>query len=235
MKIIKPVLIALSLLCANLIYAQTAEEIVAKHVDAMGGKDKLSQIKSVYTEGSTEVMGNGAETKTYLLSGKGFKSEMDFNGQKIIQCFTEKGGWAVNPFGGDAAPQAMPAEQYNYGKNQMYAGGVLFDYAAKGNKIELLGKEGNDYKLKVTTASKAEMTYYIDGTTYYITKSTSKSNFQGQDVTVTLSYSNYKKTDFGNVMPYTLQTDLGQFSLAQTVTKIDINKDINPSVFEQGK
>lgn len=53
--------------------AQTADEIISKHIDAMGGKDKLSQLNSVYVESTSEVMGNQAPSKTTILNGKGFR------------------------------------------------------------------------------------------------------------------------------------------------------------------
>ena len=40
--------------------AQTADEIVNKWVVAMGGKDKLSSIKTLYTEGELNIMSNTA-------------------------------------------------------------------------------------------------------------------------------------------------------------------------------
>lgn len=222
-------------LIAGAVHAQTADEIVSKYIDAIGGKDKLSKIKSIYTETSTEAMGNQSTGKTYMVDGKGYKTETDFGGQKMVQCYNDKSGWVVNPFGGGTNPVEMPAEQYNYGRAQIFTGGALYDYTAKGNKIELQGKEGNDYKLKVTTSSNAEMTYYIDANTYYINKSVSKTEMQGQSATITVTYSNYKKTDFGNVMPYTAQIDLGQFNLVINTTKVEINKDIDPAIFSQGK
>ena len=56
--------------------AQTAEEIVNKWETAMGGKDKLSNIKTLYTEGELNIMNNIAPHKTYLVNGKGFRSEV---------------------------------------------------------------------------------------------------------------------------------------------------------------
>lgn len=236
MKKVKFVLLStLCFMIAGAVHAQTADEIVSKYIDAIGGKEKLSKIKSVYTETASDVMGNQSTGKTYMLDGKGYKSESDFGGQKLVQCFTDKSGWVVSPFGGVTDPVQMPAEQYNHGRSQIFTGGALYDYAAKGNKIELQGKEGNNYKLKVTTSSNAEMTYYIDANTYYINKSVSKTEMQGQTIPITITYSDYKKTDFGNVMPYKAEIDLGQFTMAINTTKVEVNKDIDPAIFGQGK
>lgn len=51
MKTIKTLIISLSaLLLFTVGKAQTADEIIAKHIDALGGADKLSQVNSVYLE-----------------------------------------------------------------------------------------------------------------------------------------------------------------------------------------
>jgi len=56
--------------------AQTADEIVAKHISAIGGKEKLMQINSLYQENTIEVMGNEASSTTTILNGKGLKNEV---------------------------------------------------------------------------------------------------------------------------------------------------------------
>jgi hypothetical protein len=235
MKKINPFLFALlAVVFAATVQAQTADEIITKHIEAIGGKEKLSQVKSLYTENSMEVMGNQAPVVEYLLEGKGFKSETDFNGAKIINCYTDKSGWSINPMAGATEAQPMPAEMYQSGKDQIYIGGALLDYAAKGYKVELAGKEGNDYKLKVTGAG-AESMYFIDATSYYITKNTTKGEMMGQTVEVVVTYSDYKKTDFGIVLPYTKNIDLGGFAMSSKTNKVEVNKEIDPKIFEASK
>ena len=51
MSTIKTCIVALfAFSSVTTIKAQTADEIIAKHIDAIGGKDKLAQINSVYIE-----------------------------------------------------------------------------------------------------------------------------------------------------------------------------------------
>ena len=229
-KVIPCIFLMTILFSAASLKAQTADEIVNKYVDAIGGKDKIKQINSVYLEGIIQVMGNENPTTVTILNGKGFKSESDFNGQKAIQCYTDKAGWAVNPMGGGNA-EPMPEEQYKDGKEQINVGGALFDYAAKGSTVELLGKEGGVYKLKLVSKDKAETTYFIDPSTYYPIKMLKKGNIRGQEVEITIKLSDYKKTDFGYTMPFTIDTDLGQFSLSTTIKKAEINKAVDPAIF----
>src|SRR3954462_8994268 len=71
----------------------TADEIVAKHIEAIGGKAAIGQVKSLTIESATSVMGNEAPTVTTVVDGVGYKNETDFNGMKIVQCYNDKSGW----------------------------------------------------------------------------------------------------------------------------------------------
>jgi hypothetical protein len=216
--------------------AQTADEIITKHFDALGGKDKIAQIKSIYQESSVQVQGNEAPSTLSILNGKGYRLESDFNGQKIIQVFTDKSGWAINPMAGGTDPVVIPDEQYKPNKDQIYIGGPLLNYSSRGNKVELQGKEEGAFKIKETNRDNISTTFYIDPNTYYITKSISTGTMMGQQMEVIRTFSNYQKTDYGYVMPFTIDISYGgQFSITSNVKKVEINKDIDPKIFDMPK
>ncbi len=70
---------------------------------------------------------------------------------------------------GAADPTPMPDDQYKARKDDIYVGGQLYDYAAKGSKIELFGKDGEAYKIKLTTKDNVEAIYVIDPKTFLVT------------------------------------------------------------------
>ena len=181
-------------------------------------------------------MGNDAPVMTTVLNGKGFKSETEFNGSKIIQALNDKGGWMINPMAGSTTAQALPDDQYKAAKEQIYVGGELFNYTANGGKAELLGKEGDLYKIKLTTKDSSETTYFVDAATYYVKKAVKKGDMMGQTVEITISFSDYQKTDFGFVIAHKIDTDMGgNFSFSATVKKVEINKEVDPKIFEMPK
>jgi hypothetical protein len=233
---IRGILVVSALASAVSLSAQTAGEIVSKHVAAIGGKDAISQVKSVYMETSITMMGGENPSTTTIVNGVGYKSETDFNGTKIVQCYTDKGGWTINPMAGAATATPMPDDVYNAGKAQINIGGALYDYAAKGSKVELLGKDGGAYKIKLTSKENVEAVYLIDSTSYLITSVTSKGKMQDQDVDITTKYSDYRKTELGYVIPYAIDVDFGgQFGLTIAVKKVELNKTIDPAIFAMPK
>lgn len=210
----------------------TADEIVAKYFAAVGGKDAISQVKSMSMESTVQVMGNEAPSTTVVVDGVGYKTETEFNGSKIVQCFTDKGGWNVNPMAGAADPAPMTEDEYNAGKDEIHVGGALYNYADKGGKVELLGKDASTYKIKLTTKENQETTYVVDASTYLIKSANRKGKMQGQDVDITTTFSDYRKTDVGFLIPYEMDLDFGgQFSLSIAVKKVELNKPVDPAIF----
>ncbi len=225
---------AVVLVASITVNAQTADDIINKHLDAIGGKDKLGQIKSVVIEANVNAMGNDAPSKTTILVGKGYKMEMEMMGQPVVQAVNDKGGWAMTPQTGGAA-QAIPDDQYKSSKGQLNVDPFL-DYAARGGKAELKGTENGAYKIVLTSADSAATTYYIDSATYNLSKVIRTVNMMGNDIDLTVTFSDYKKIDFGIVMAYSTEIAYGSmFSMTSTVKKVTVNGDVDPKIFEMPK
>lgn len=237
MKNLKVCLLAVtSLFSAAAIHAQGADDIIAKYIDAIGGKEKLQAITSVYMENTLQVMGNEAPNTTTILNGKGYRNESEFNGQKIISVYTDKGGWTVNPMAGVTEPQAIPDEQAKAGQSQIYAVPLL-NYAARGSKAELLGQEKigevNAFKVKIADADGKGATFYFDPSNYYLIQTVSSSEMMGQQVDITITTSDYKKTDYGWVVPQNMEINMGgQFSMTLKLKNIEVNKEVDPKIFD---
>jgi hypothetical protein len=223
-----------ALLAFSTLRAQTADDIVNKYVAAVGGKDAINSVKSLIVEASVQVMGMDMPSTTTIMVGKGYKNESDYQGTKIIQCVSDKGGWMVNPPMGVATPTAMTEDQAKAGKIQLQID-PLSNYAANGYKVELIGKDSADYKLKMTGSS-VDVTYYINMKTYLIDKLVSHTSAGGgQDGERTVNFSDYRKTDAGLFYPYGTSLDLPNISVAIAVKKITVNATVDPTIFDMPK
>jgi hypothetical protein len=235
---LRSVLAGVLLLSTAYVHAQTADDVVNKHIAAIGGKDVLNKIKSQVVESSINVMGSDLTSTSTLLVGKGFKNVAEFNGQEIVQCITPTGGWMVNPLAGQTDPTPLPADQVKEAQSALEVGGGLLNYKEKGAKIELAGNEKiegvNAIKLKMTSKDNKESFYYFDPATYYLIKHEATVNANGQDMTMVSTFSNYKKTDIGYVVPFTTVRNQG-FEMTITVNKVEFNKDIDPKIFDMPK
>jgi len=239
MKTLKVSLLAIAaLFVTNFVQAQTADDVVNKYLDAIGGRALLGTIKSLYVESEASMMGNTLPVTINCLFGKGYKTEMDISGQKIIQCVTDNGGWMINPMAGNSTAQPMPEDEYKSSKDNLQLGAPLINYAANGSKIELVGKETLDsvsvYHLKLTDKDNNETNFYINSTTYYMVKMT--KTVADAQIDITTTFSDYQKTDAGYVMPFTTKMSMSNgIDFTMTVKKVVVNKEIDPKIFEKSE
>ncbi|GAB3512063.1 hypothetical protein GCM10027341_52370 [Spirosoma knui] len=215
--------------------AQTVDEIVDKHVAAMGGMDKLSSVQSVYTERSLSVQGMEIPSKSTVVVGKAMRTESSVMGNSMVQVVDGTSGWMIRPtmMGGTGEPEDMPADQVKQQLSQLDPFGPLVNYKAKGNKVELVGKEkvdGKDaYHLKITTKEGQTMDEYLDAATYMVSKVSMMVNGQPGEVL----FSNYKDKD-GIKFANTMQMESPQAgTISFNTEKITINGPVDESVFKK--
>ncbi len=222
------------------IFAQSAEDIVNKHFEALGGKDKFKELKTLKMNGKFTMMGMDIPFNIALVNGKCYKFNMTFQGMDMVQCVTGDSGWFISPFEGKKDPEKMPADMIKESKSRMDLGGPLFNYKEKGNKVELVGKEDMEgteiYKIRVTEKEGDVTYYYIDATSYLLLKETSKHKFKDKEVEGEELYSNYKKVD-GMMFPFSMESRAVGESEGQVMTyeTIEVNPKIDETIFKMPK
>jgi hypothetical protein len=231
--------LSFALFAATAVQAQTVDEIVARYVSALGGKEKLQSIKSVYQEG-VAVMQNGTEidSKSWKVQGKLYRTEISFGMGSVVVIITPSGGWSSNPRSGGEFKE-MTADQVKKLQWQLDCTSPLVDYAAKGNKVELTGSDtvnGNEcYKLRLTFPSGEYITYAIDKKTGYELRESRKTGSalgggaggggRNADAEFKIEFSDYQKTPDGYMFPFTIVA--GGFGAKTSIEKLEVNKPVD--------
>ena len=217
-------------------FAQTVDELVAKHVAALGGADKLAGVKSLVIDRTLSVNGMDIPSKTMILVGKSMRSETSVMGNAMVQVVDGSTGWMIRPamMGGTGDPEDMPAEMVKQQIDQLYPFGVLVGYQEKGYQIELVGKEKVDaqdaYHLKVTSKDGKVVDEFLDATTYLV----SKVQYVGPDGKPgEILLSDYKEVE-GTKFPKTMEITGGQMgTLTFTTDKVKVNAPIDEKLFKK--
>lgn len=228
-------LITLFLGLSSLSFAQTADEVIKKHIEAIGGADAWRKVTSMRQEGSMTVQGTDVALVLTVVKDKGSRQDISITamGMSGYQIITPTEGWNYMPFNGMMAPEAMTADELTKSQDDLDPAGPLLDYQTKGHKVELLGKEDVEgvecFKLKVDTKNGSIQTYFIDPATYYVIRVVSKQDVNGQEVEVPTGFANYEKLPEGIVIAKSITLPFGEM----TITNVDVNKPVEGSVFKK--
>jgi len=99
-------------LLAPAVWGQTADEIIAKNVQARGGADKLKSVQSVKST-ATLAMGPGMEAPGMLIQKRGnlARLQVTIQGLTAVQDYDGSHAWQVMPFMGKKDPELMAADE----------------------------------------------------------------------------------------------------------------------------
>ena len=231
-------------LAAALLFAMTAsaadltvDEILAKNAEARGGLDKLKAVNSLRLNGKMAMMGIEAPITMMQSRPSMMRMEFTFQGMTGVQAYDGTSGWMVMPFMGKKDPEAMTGDMLKDVKEQADIDGPFIDYAAKGHKVELLGKadiEGTPaYKVKLVTKDGSESIVYFDAETFLQVKIDSKRKMQGQEIESETTLGNYQEVE-GLLIPFSMEMKPkgGQGGQTITIEKVEINPTIDVATYK---
>lgn len=232
MKSVKLLFMAVAAFSFVQVKAQSLEEVINSHINAMGGKEKLSSLKSVRMTGSMSTQGIDIAMTMTRAHMMGMRLDMDIMGSSNYQLLNQKEGWVFMPVMGMAEPQKMEEEQHSSALGQLDVQGAFMNYQEKGSKAELVGKEdvngSSAFKIKLTNKLGKESMYYIDAKTYQVVKTTSKANVQGQDMEMETTFSDIKQNADGYWFPYSTTSMQGTI----VFDKIETNVAVDEKLFQ---
>jgi hypothetical protein len=237
-----------SLFATHTAHGQSAGEIVAHILEALGGKDRLQSINSLYQEGRA-VQPNGEEIKIRIwrVFDRVYRQEIDYGVGKVVVIVTPNKGWINSPRTGGLF-KALPDDQLRALQTEIDPAGCFIDYQAKGNKIERVGSDTVDghpcYKLRIWFPSSQNILYFVDQQSWYVLKETRKgggiigggafsSSWNGNnDALVDLLFDEYKAVPGGYVLPYAITIGgLGRVSMS----KVEVNGSMNVDALSRPK
>ena len=215
--------------------AQTVDEIISKHLDAIGGVDAWRKVTSIRQEGNMMVQGAEVKVVRTVLHNKGSRQDISLAGMNGYSIMTPVAGWNFMPFQGQMQPEPLTEEDIKEGQPDLDAQDELIDYKEKGSSVELVGKddvEGTEcFKLILTFKSGKAETLFIDPKSFYVIRQVAKQKANGQEMEVTTSFSNYQKLPEGIVVAMSMTLPFGELNM----TKVEVNKPVDESIFTLAK
>jgi hypothetical protein len=179
--------------------AITAEEIVAKNVEARGGPAALASLQSLRRTGAFVLPGRNlliTVNDVRMRPGR-VRQETTYQGLTQIQAFDGEKGWQVQPFEGRKEPSFMSEDDTKPFRLAADLDGPWVDAKAKGHTLEYLGTEDVDgtfaHKLRVRLKWGGDVTVWIDPDTWMVIRDVQRTVVRGADQEVETDYGDYEK------------------------------------------
>lgn len=224
--------------------AQTADEIVEKHLAAMGGRDALTKITSRRSTGTITIatpngdLSGPCEIDVKAPNKNRAYMELDLTPlgvpQKMVveQKFDGLAGWGLNSMQGDTE---ITGDQLLNMRNNVFPSSLL-NYKASGMKLEVLPTEkAGDRTLIVLQATPKQgpvVRLYLDAQTYLLVRTYSKyySAMAGMDVEQTGELSDYRTVD-GVKVPFHIVNANAVQTGTIVLTKVEHNVPFDDALF----
>ena len=232
------VIVLLAVCCFGAVsHSQTADELIARNIQARGGMEKMKAIKTMRVTAKFDGGGGftasvGQENQRPNLLRETFKLQ----GMTAVQAYDGSAGWQIQPFGGKKDPELMGEDDVRDLLLDADFDGPLVDYKEKGSTVEYMGHDvvdGDDaLRLKVTLKNGDIIYDYLDPDTFIEIRREIQQFIRGSQRDRVMEFGSYKPVN-GVMYPFSISQGPKNHPDEQTVTvrKLEANVTIDPADF----
>lgn len=224
----------------------TADAVVAKHLEAQGGRAALSKLTSRHATGTIVLTIPGAElsgpVELFLKAPNKSRAVMTLDLSavggsgtlEVQQIFDGTAGWAINPMQGD---QPITGTQLENMKDNMFPTPFLTPLPGT-TKLTLLPNETVDGKswivLQITRASGNNTKVYFDPATYLIGRSASMIDNPetGAKMALVSTSTDYRTVD-GVKVPFKIVNSSDIQTITIVLNKVEHNVAMDDAMFSK--
>ena len=217
--------------------AQTVDEIVARHIEARGGLERIEAVRSIRMTGRANAgPGRDALVLREIKRPGRIRTEFTVQGMTGVYAFDGESGWEVSPFLGRMDPEPMSPRSARQAREQADIAGPLVDWRAKGHRVTLVGRETVDgreaYRLEVTLAGGTVRHDAIDAESFLLVKTESTRIVRGRERSIVTSFGDYKEVE-GLLFAHAIVASAGDTArrLSVVVETVELNPTLDEARF----
>lgn len=218
--------------------AETLDSLIARHVAARGGVERLEAVESLRMSGRA-IAGPGREalvTREVQIPGR-IRTEFSLQGVTAVYACDGSSCWYVAPLSGVFEAEPMSAPDTSLAIEQADILGPLFDWRVKGHTVELVGTETIDgreaFKLEVTLRGGGVRTDYLDAESALLVRRESTRTVGDRTIELETTFGDFRSVD-GVVFPHSIRSrdKLGTDVLEIVVEEAELNVPLDDARFE---
>ena len=211
----------------------SAEQLAAKHVEAIGGK-AWAEVKTMKISGDYESFSNTAPFTIYRKRPGKYRFDHTMIKMPCTRAFDGEKAWWKGPFFGAPEGAFIPEPQNKVTVLESVFDNALLGWKEKGIKLESGGMEdfeGTEHHLLVVTYPDGlKETWYLHPKTFLKSFMIGQTYEYGRPGPLEVFYDDYRKVA-GVLMPFYVEQEWHTRHRLFSIEDIQVNKDVDDSLF----
>lgn len=238
MKLTQRIFLTLLFFSTLVAKSQTADEIINRYIQFIGGAETWKSINTITTSGNYNYGGVAFPYVAWSKAPNLYLYTVTFNGKSFSQAYNGQVGWRIDGFKNEKTKTILKDKQATALANEadVELESLFINYHQKGYMAELLGPDSVNsrpsYKIRLLTKGDTAV-YYFDKTDFsLLEKQAASKNSEMDKAPMDIFYSDYQLT--GNIrLPRKINcTTAGQRILLITVDSVKLNDPLPESKFQ---
>lgn len=215
------------------------DELLAKHIEARGGLDRIKAVQTLQLTGTLKISGDFSAELSLVRRIKRpgqARTDATLQGLTLVRAWDGHEGWAISPLYGRKDPERISRDESKELIDIADLDGPLVDGIAKGERIDYLGTEDIEgteaHRLRVTDKDGDVQYVFLDPDYYLIIRIVYLRSVRGALVETETDFGDYEKIN-GVYFPFSIDSGPkgGAKTRKITIDAVEANVPMSDALF----